>query len=196
MRIIRQSNFTVTPWKNGGGVTREALRVPPSGDPFLWRVSVAQIDRSGPFSNFAGYNRTMVLLRGNGVDLTGSNGDRYRLRSIGDLIEFDGAHAMQCVLEAGPCVDLNLIASKSLPTVHARVHRLQEPLAMPAGGAGSTLIFPIDAAVVVRSAGSDVAGLEPWDLGVQSASGRDEFTLAPRFGSVPALVFLAAVSET
>ena len=70
MRIIRQSDFTVTPWKNGGGVTREALRVPPRGDSFHWRVSVAQIDRSGPFSEFAAYNRTMVLLRGSGVDLT------------------------------------------------------------------------------------------------------------------------------
>ncbi len=195
MRIIRHSDFAVTPWKNGGGVTREGLRVPPSGDPFIWRVSVAQIDRSGPFSDFAGYDRTMVLLRGNGVDLTGANGERYGLRNIGDLIEFDGALAMQCVLEAGPCVDLNLIASKSLRIVHARVHRLQEPLAMPSDGAGSTLIFPIDAAVVVRSAGGDVAGLEPWDLGVQSASDRDEFTLVPRIGSAPPLVFLAAVSE-
>jgi hypothetical protein len=196
MRIIRQSDFTVTPWKNGGGVTREALRVPPRGDPFHWRVSVAQIDRSGPFSDFAAYNRTMVLLRGSGVDLTGANGERHRLRNIGELIEFDGAQAMQCELEAGPCVDLNLIASKSLRAVHARVHRLQEPLAVPAGGAGTTLIFPVDAAVAVRSAGGDVAGLEPWDLGVLCAWNRDEFTLAPCRGSVPALVFLATVSES
>jgi hypothetical protein len=195
MQIIRQTDFTVTPWKNGGGVTREALRVPASGDPFLWRVSIAQIDKSGPFSDFAAYNRTMVLLRGSGVDLTYANGGRYRLRNIGDLIEFDGAVAMQCMLVSGPCVDLNLIASKSLRTVHARVHRLQEPLAVPASGAGSTLIVPIDAAVVVRSAGGDVAGLEPWDLGVLSARSADEFALAPPTGSAPALVFLASVSQ-
>jgi uncharacterized protein len=194
MQIIRQSDFIVTPWKNGGGVTREALRVPPSGDPFLWRVSVAQIDRSGPFSDFAAYNRTMVLLRGSGVDLTCANGERYPLRNIGDLMEFDGAQAMQCALVAGPCVDLNLIASKSLGSVRARVHRLREPLAMPAS-AGSTLIFPIDAAVTMRSVGGDAAGLEPWDLGVQSAMSGDEFTLAPRTASAPALVFLATVSE-
>lgn len=194
MQIIRQTDFTVTPWKNGGGVTREALRVPASGDPFLWRVSIAQIDKSGPFSDFAAYNRTMVLLRGSGVDLTCANGERYRLRHIGDLIEFDGALAMQCVLEAGPCVDLNLIAAKTLRAVHARVHRLQEPLAVPAGGAGSTLIVPIDAAVVVRSAAGDVAGLEPWDLGVLSATSGDELTLAPPTGAAPALVFLATVS--
>ncbi len=196
MRIIRQSDFTVTPWKNGGGVTREALRVPPRGDPFHWRVSVAQIDRSGPFSDFAAYNRTMVLLRGSGVDLTCANGERHRLRNIGELIEFDGAQAMQCELEAGPCVDLNLIASKSLRSRACP----GSPPAGAAGGArgrrGSTLIFPVDAAVAVRSAGGDVAGLEPWDLGVLCARSRDEFTLAPRRGSAPALVFLATVSES
>jgi environmental stress-induced protein Ves len=194
MQIIRQSDFIVTPWKNGGGVTREACRVPPGGDPFLWRLSVAQIDSSGPFSDFAAYNRTMVLLRGSGVDLKCANGERYRLRNIGDLIEFDGAMAMQCALEAGPCVDLNLIAAKSLRTVHARVHRLQEPLAVAAHGASSTLIVPIDATVVVRSAGGDVTGLEPWDLGVLSARS-GELTLAPPTGSAPALVFLATLSE-
>jgi environmental stress-induced protein Ves len=192
MQIIRQSDFKVTPWKNGGGVTREALRVPASGDPFHWRVSVAQIDRSGPFSDFAAYNRTMVLLRGEGVDLSGANGERYRLHNIGEMIEFDGAQVMQCVLRAGPCVDLNLIASKSLRVVHARVHRLHEPLPMAAHAADSTLIFPIDAALQLRSPGGQVAALEPWDLAVLSAG--DELALAPRTGSVAPLVFLAAVS--
>jgi hypothetical protein len=127
--------------------------------------------------------------------LTCANGERYRLRSIGDLIEFDGAQVMQCVLDSGPCVDLNLIASKSLRAVHSRVHRLQEPLAMPTGGGGSTLIVPINAAVVVRPASGDVAGLEPWDLGVLPANNGHEFMLAPRAGSAPALVFLATVTE-
>lgn len=194
MQIIRQSDFKVTPWKNGGGVTREALRVPASGDPFHWRVSVAQIDRSGPFSDFAAYNRTMVLLRGAGVDLTSANGERYGLRRMGDLIEFDGAQTMQCVLKAGPCVDLNLIASKQLRAVRARVHRLHEPLPMAAGGRGSTLIFPIDSAVQLRSSSGQVAALEPWDLAVLSAGSGNDSILAPHTGSAAALVFLATVS--
>jgi hypothetical protein len=91
-------------------------------------------------------------------------------------------------------VDLNLIASKQLRAVQARVYRLQEPLRMAAGAACSTLILPIDAAVQLRSAGGRVADLEPWDLAVLSAGSGDEPTLAPRTASAAALVFLATVS--
>jgi environmental stress-induced protein Ves len=74
--IIRRSSFTALPWRNGGGITHEAIRVPPTGDAFLWRVSVAQIDSSGPFSDFAGYDRKMVLLRGRGIALEFGSGER------------------------------------------------------------------------------------------------------------------------
>ena len=69
LQIIRRASFTATPWKNGGGITHEAIRVPAGGDTFRWRVSVAHIDASGPFSEFAEYNRKMVLLQGAGIDL-------------------------------------------------------------------------------------------------------------------------------
>src|SRR5271170_5764644 len=117
MRIIRQSDFTATPWKNGGGITHEAIRVPASGDPFRWRVSVAHIEASGPFSDFTGYNRKMVLLRGAGVALAFASGERRVLRNMGDLAEFDGALSTHCELLGGPCVDLNLMVSKSLGEV-------------------------------------------------------------------------------
>ena len=62
LQVIRRASFTATPWKNGGGITHEALRVPASEYPFRFRVSVAHIDASGPFSEFAEYQRKMVLL--------------------------------------------------------------------------------------------------------------------------------------
>ena len=81
MKIIRHASLEPKPWKNGGGVTREALRVPPSGDPFQWRVSLAQIDASGPFSDFTGYDRTLVLLEGGGLSLEFPDGERALLQS-------------------------------------------------------------------------------------------------------------------
>ncbi len=93
LHIVRNSSFTATPWKNGGGITHEALRVPPSGEPFRWRVSVANIDVSGPFSDFAGYNRKMVLLRGGGIDLRYGDGHPTSLREVGEWVEIDGTAA-------------------------------------------------------------------------------------------------------
>jgi hypothetical protein len=45
-------DLPATPWKNGGGLTREVLWQPAGAslDDFDWRVSVAQIDSDGPFS--------------------------------------------------------------------------------------------------------------------------------------------------
>jgi len=132
LQIIRRASFTATPWKNGGGITHEAIRVPPTGDPFRWRVSVAHIDVSGPFSEFAEYNRKMVLLQGAGLDLRFGDGTHKSLRKIGELVEFDGALAAHCELLKGPCVDFNLMTAKS-DGVAARVERFMESLVVSAG---------------------------------------------------------------
>jgi environmental stress-induced protein Ves len=165
MRIIRQSAFKSVPWKNGGGVTHEALRVPESGDSFSFRVSVARIDASGAFSDFAGYRRTMVLLRGDGLVLRFANGDARELARAGDAVQFDGAVPVVCELSSGPCTDLNLMVSSALPAEHAAARRFEGPLSLPADVKGTTLIFPIDAPLEVH-AGNDAAKLEPWDLAV------------------------------
>src|SRR5271167_4155392 len=93
MKVVRHASLVATPWKNGGGITREALRVPSDRDPFGWRLSFAQLDRSGPFSDFSGYSRHMVLLRGAGVRLDFADGTQATLREAGDLAQFDGAVA-------------------------------------------------------------------------------------------------------
>lgn len=199
VQIIRQSDFTVTPWKNGGGLTREALRVPPSGDPFRWRVSIARIERSGPFSEFAAYHRIMVLLEGNGVALKFGNGEERVLRQVGEVAKFDGAVRTQCDLIDGPCMDFNLIAAKSLEGVHARVQRLREVLQLPLPAGQSTLLLSIDAPLVLE-AGQIRATLAPWDLAViaqpaAAGAGAAAATLAAHAVEGSALVFLATVPD-
>jgi uncharacterized protein len=163
MQIVRQASLKAVPWKNGGGVTHEAMRVPASGDPFTWRVSVARIDVSGPFSDFTGYERKMVLLKGRGVELRFADSTLRALRAVGEIAEFDGALAAQCELIDGPCVDLNLIVSKSLSDVSARVAHVHDMSTVPGIAGQATLAFPIDAAVAI-SCGSDRVVLEAWDL--------------------------------
>ena len=102
MQIVRKSSFTATRWKNGGGITHEVIRVPAGDGMFRWRLSVAQIDASGPFSNFAGYDRKMVLLRGAGVRLTFDAAPPVSLLEVGDMAQFDGALKTDCQLVAGP----------------------------------------------------------------------------------------------
>lgn len=176
MRIVRQPQFKSSPWKNGGGITHEAMRVPERAEPFRWRVSVAHIDASGPFSDFAGYARTMVLLRGAGIALKLSDGTRRIMSAAGDLAQFDGALGVECELLNGPCVDLNLMTSNAMGPVRARVERLDGPLSCAARTGESTVVFPIDTAVEIQADGEDATVLEPWDLavlgGTSALSGR------------------------
>jgi environmental stress-induced protein Ves len=171
MQVIRKSSFTPTPWKNGGGITHEALRVPANGNAFRWRVSVAEIDAPGPFSEFAEYNRKMVLLQGSGVRLTFDGGQQTYLRNVGDLAEFDGAIATECALLNGPCVDLNLMVSKSMKGVRAWVERLREPRILQPPQA-TLLAFAISGTVSVNMANRAPTSLNDWDLAVVSPDDR------------------------
>ena len=74
-RLIRASDTRRTRWRNNGGWTTEIASDPPVGQAhgvptdFRWRVSIAEIERDGPFSTFPGVDRDLLLLSGNGMDL-------------------------------------------------------------------------------------------------------------------------------
>jgi environmental stress-induced protein Ves len=193
IKIVRRSSFRAIPWKNGGGITHEAIRVPPTGDAFLWRVSVAQIDSSGPFSDFAGYDRKMVLLRGGGIALEFGSGERCTLRSAGDWLEFDGAMSTRCDLLDGPCVDLNLMVSQSLRSA-ARIERLQEPLRVGAIHGETTLIFGIQDPLSLDGSAGESVRLGLWDLAILSDCSVHLSKPAPGEDSAPSAVFIATIS--
>jgi environmental stress-induced protein Ves len=195
MQILRKASFTATPWKNGGGITHEVIRVPAGDGVFRWRVSVAQIDVSGPFSDFTGYRRTMVLLRGRGVRLTFDGAPPTSLTDVGDLAEFDGALKTDCCLVDGPCTDLNLMVAKSVGRVGASVERLREPRVLPALRNGVSLVFGISGGLAVECAAGR-AQLEPWDLAILPSGGPDgPDGTAVVTADASSLVFLATLDD-
>jgi environmental stress-induced protein Ves len=185
MQIIPQSSFSATPWKNGGGITREVLRVPAGGGPFRWRISVAQVDASGPFSDFAGYRRFMVLLSGGGVRLHCDTQEPMELRAVGDLAEFDGASATHGELIAGPCTDLNFIVSTSVTGVRAWVETVRCSCT-PEHPRGALLAFAVRGGFAVHT-GAATRSLAAGDFALASAEERLTLTPAPALGAAPGL---------
>lgn len=100
MRPLHASWLAVTPepWKNGGGVTR-TLSVDTAGQPPRWRVSVADIDRDGPYSRFPGYDRVSVVLTGGGVELVAEGADVADVAEVADVA--DVADAERITLAPG-----------------------------------------------------------------------------------------------
>ncbi|MBB5205149.1 hypothetical protein HNQ51_002468 [Inhella inkyongensis] len=95
------------PWRNGGGATRELLAWPPGAD-WRLRISLADIDRDGPFSAFPGVQRHFAVLEGAGVQLQLAD-QTLALTPASRPLGFDGALAPDCRLINGPTRDLNLM---------------------------------------------------------------------------------------
>ena len=129
-----------TPWKNRGGATRELACWPPGADMehFDWRVSVATIAQSGPFSRFAGVDRVITLLSGDGVHLRqAQSGIDHCLQQPLQPFAFAGDGGMDCALLGGTSTDFNLMLRRGRWQGAVRV--LQGPAVLPARPAGLLL---------------------------------------------------------
>lgn len=109
-------------WKNGGGTTREIAVTPPGAGvaDFVWRVSVAEIERAGPFSPFPGVDRQIVLLSGAGVRLRGAVIDHYLDRPL-EPFAFAGEEPVEAELLAGASRDLNVMTRRGAARADLRV---------------------------------------------------------------------------
>ena len=99
--IIRSRSLKKTSWKNGGGLTTEITRS--GGDDFSWRVSFAEIAKDSAFSAFAGYDRALVIWKGNGIRLGGVDHLPF------EPFYFSGDLVQESQLIEGPVVDLGVI---------------------------------------------------------------------------------------
>ena len=108
---LTAADFVRQPWKNGGGSTTQ-LAVEGDGARFLWRLSAADVEQSGPFSDFSGYERTIMLLEGDGMDLD-IDGRKVAMRTPFEPVVFDGAAKTQCTLRGGRVRDLNLMVDRA-----------------------------------------------------------------------------------
>lgn len=114
MNILRSSDYTHMPWKNGGGDTVE-IAVFPSGaslDDFDWRISMATVAADGPFSAFPGVDRTLTVIEGQGVDLTidGNRGASVRLNTLPYTFPADSMTDARLI--DGPVRDLNIMTRR------------------------------------------------------------------------------------
>lgn len=116
--LITLDEVAATPWRNGGGVTRELLAWPSASD-WALRISVAEVARDGPFSSFPGVQRWFAVLSGSGVRLTVA-GEVRELTAGSPPFQFDGGVDTGCQLLAGPTRDFNLMLRRGT----ARLHRL------------------------------------------------------------------------
>jgi environmental stress-induced protein Ves len=127
MRILRAGDRVAVPWKNGGGTTSE-IAVYPEGasfDDFGWRISIARIDRGGPFSIFPGIDRKLAMLEGR-VTLTIEGQGEISLSPNSPPAIFPGGVPTSAELIESPASDLNVMTRHGVFTALVERRHLRE----------------------------------------------------------------------
>jgi uncharacterized protein len=182
------ASLTATPWKNGGGTTREIACRPPGADieGFDWRVSIANIERPGPFSAFEGMDRVIMLLEGAGVRLRSRDGTVDHALDVPHApFGFAGDLALDGELLGGPSTDFNVMTRRGRLRAEVCVLRGSGELAP----ADSGLLLALRGRWQVKDAESEIdcapgeglwwdGGLQPWQL---AAHDTDAVLVAVRF---------------
>jgi environmental stress-induced protein Ves len=106
------------PWKNGGGITRDIAAFPDGAgmDDFQWRISMAEISDTGPFSAFPGVDRHLTVLSGR---LQLDFADRQYVLNPGRTLAFEG-DAPASGTPLAPVTDLNVMTRRGQTSAEIR----------------------------------------------------------------------------
>jgi environmental stress-induced protein Ves len=129
-KIYSPEDFQTLPWRNGLGSTVELISESLEGyETFSWRLSIASVANDGPFSDFSGYDRTLLLLEGAGITLNNPNGGSIELNSPLDCAHFKGEDLINASLHDGPIKDFNVMTLRSICSASVTaINEKSEPL--------------------------------------------------------------------
>lgn len=168
-QLIQYASLRPAPWKNGGGSTTEIAVFPASAgfEEFDWRVSLATISQSGPFSCFPGIDRSLALVDGDGV-LLDFGDERYVLSPSEPLIEFDGEAAVHATVTGSLTTDFNVMTRRGRcrHRLEPRVVRGVETLERRSA---TTLLFLADGESLTVSSSRERIAMVRFDLLVMEA---------------------------
>jgi environmental stress-induced protein Ves len=139
------------PWKNGGGETFEVAAFPPSSglETFDWRISMARLRASGPFSHFPGIARLTAMLEGEVLLRVGKN-EAVRLTPDSPALAYPGDVATHGAVTA-EALDLNVMTRRTACAARLTRHRSPRVLVPTSWMA----LIALDALEVKHAAGNE-----------------------------------------
>ncbi|MBU6421310.1 MAG: HutD family protein, partial [Gammaproteobacteria bacterium] len=127
VRLLESADYRRMRWKNGRGWTTEITVFPAEArfddKPFEWRVSLAEIENDGEFSAFPGYDRTILLAEGAGMELSFDAAPNQRFAEPYKPFRFKGEWQTCCRLLNGPVRDFNVMTMRSKWQHHCEMLR-------------------------------------------------------------------------
>lgn len=132
-RILHSGDYQRMPWKNGGGTTTEIWKAASPAGEMLWRLSIADVASDGPFSEFPGIDRWIMVIQGKGMELKIAGLGTKRLDRPFEPLFFPGDAKTDCTLIDGPIRDFNFMVARGFGKGTLQVSRLTAGMAAPLG---------------------------------------------------------------
>jgi hypothetical protein len=111
-RILHSTDYQRMPWRNGGGTTTEIWKATSPAGEMFWRLSIADVASDGPFSEFPGIDRWIMVIQGNGMELKIDELGTKRLDRLFEPLFFPGDAKTDCRLLDGPIRDFNFMVAR------------------------------------------------------------------------------------
>lgn len=104
---LHHADLAVTPWRNGAGRKADVVGGPG------WLITFAWVDQDAAFSDFAGQDRTITLIEGEGFTLDFEGQPPLVLDTPLRPSPFDGGWRARCRLHGSPSMVLNAISDRA-----------------------------------------------------------------------------------
>ena len=178
--ITTPEQFITTPWKNSLGETTElAINNGGSLTKFDWRLSMAKVTQDGVFSNFSGYYRQLILIEGNGIELSHRNLSALestspeliltdKLNNQLAMAEFDGGNATEGKLLDGPIIDFNIITNRDAVT--SKVTLINQPQQLTLSGTDLLFIYSVCSSAKIDVRANNQANINAESITLASGS--------------------------
>jgi len=172
-RILRSSDYQRMPWKNGGGTTTEIWKAASPAGEMLWRLSIADVASDGPFSEFPGIDRWIMVISGKGMELAIEGLGAKRLDRPFEPLFFPGDAKTDCRLIDGSIRDFNFMIARSFGEGTLQVLQLTAGMAAPLGE-NTAAVYVLAGSVEIES--NDIRQLTTGDTWIAEQPGKVKIT--------------------
>jgi hypothetical protein len=192
LRHLRLADYRVMPWKNGLGTTTEIFIHPPDAalTDFTWRLSIADLGASGPFSSFCGYDRILVQLEGPPMTLMHEGLGERRLALL-EPHRFAGELATHATVP-DPARDFNVMVRRDRASADLAVRVFAPGKGTIAAGNPKVRVVFLVAGTASAYSGDQTVEMERCDT-VMAGPGTDIAFVAGPEGATALLVLIAGV---
>jgi uncharacterized protein len=161
-RILRSSDYQRMPWKNGGGTTTEIWKAASPAGEMLWRLSIADVTSDGPFSEFPGIDRWIMIISGNGMYLAIDGPGTKRLDRPLEPLFFPGDAKTECRLIDGPTRDFNFMIARSFGKGALQVLPLTAGMSAPLGETTAAIHVFVGSVEIETNDVRELAASDTW----------------------------------